>query len=241
MRRQAGSASDRTDDSAAALNLESRVLYRDEKIIVIDKPAGIPVHAGPKGGVTIEDGLMALRGDLPWRPELAHRLDRETSGCLVLGRDRQTLSKLGRMFVGGRVEKTYWAVVEGGPKAETGRIALNLSKQDRTRGWHMRTDPKGKPAVSFYRVLGRSERFAWLELMPKTGRTHQLRVHCAAKHWPILGDSIYGKGRANGPRLHLHARSIGFSLLPRQKRITVTAPVPEDMAEALKLCGWDER
>lgn len=221
----------------AALDLSDRVLYRDERIIVIDKPAGIPVHAGPKGGVTIEDGLNGLR-DGGHRPALAHRLDRDTSGCLVLGRDRDTLGKLGRMFVNGRIDKIYWAVVEGVPKADKGRISLNLSKRTKDRGWWMRVDPKGKPAVSDYRVLGRSDRFTWLELSPQTGRTHQLRVHCSAKGWPILGDAIYGKARSAGPRLHLHARAIRIPLMPGKKPIEVIAPAPEDMRAALEMCGW---
>lgn len=231
----------RPDGIAAVVDpsgLADRVLFRDDHVIVIDKPAGLPVHAGPKGGVTLEDGLDALRGDNPWRPELAHRLDRETSGCLVLGRDRKTLARLGRIFVGGRAEKVYWAVVEGSPAENEGRISLALSKISKKRGWHMRVDPKGKPAITRYRVLGRAERFAWLELQPKTGRTHQLRVHCAARGWPILGDGVYGRGRAAGPRLHLHARAIAIPLYPDRKPILVEAPVPADMQDALEMCGW---
>jgi len=129
-------------------------------------------------------------------------------------------------------------VVEGHPASETGRIALNLSKRTKKGGWWMRVDPKGQEALTFFRVLGRSDRFSWLELSPKTGRTHQLRAHCAAKGFPILGDPIYGKVREGGPRLHLHARGLVLPVYPRQKPIRVTAPVPEDMADALRLCGW---
>ena len=220
------------------LGLSARVIYRDPHIIIIDKPAGIPVHGGAKGGANIEDGLDALRFEGTRRPGLAHRLDKDTSGCLALGRDRETLSRLGRMFVSGRVSKIYWAVVEGQPKADTGKIALNLSKLEKKRGWKMRIDPKGQEAVTFFRVLGRSERFSWLELSPKTGRTHQLRVHCAAKGFPILGDPVYGRSGEGGPRLQLHARALALPLT-RGKPIEAIAPVPEDMAAALSLCGWD--
>ncbi|PLX39269.1 MAG: RNA pseudouridine synthase [Hyphomicrobiales bacterium] len=220
------------------IDLLPHVLFRDDSLIVIDKPAGIPVHAGPKGGVTIEHGFPALRFGLPWDPQLGHRLDKDTSGCLVLGRDRKALGRLGKLFTANRIEKTYWAVVEGGPSTDTGRIALSLSKREKARGWHMRVDPKGQPAETYFRVLGRSERLTWLELKPKTGRTHQLRVHCSAKGWPILGDTVYAKAGASAPRLHLHARSIELPFYPNAKSVRVTAPVPDDMIEALKLCGW---
>ncbi len=221
-----------------ALDLTQAVLYRDDALIVIDKPAGLPVHAGPKGGLTVEDAFPGLRFGLPWDPALGHRLDKDTSGCLVLGRDRKALARLGKLFQGNRVKKTYWAIVEGQPPADEGRIALSLSKREKARGWHMRVDPKGQPAETFFRVLGRSERFAWLELKPTTGRTHQLRVHCCAKGWPILGDPIYGAASPSGPRLHLHARAIEVPFGTREKPVHVVAPVPAEMADALKLCGW---
>ena len=100
--------------------LLARLLYRDALMLIIDKPAGLAVHPGPKGGPNLEDLLDGLRFGLPRRPELAHRLDRDTSGCLVLGRHRRALRRLGRLFAAGRVDKTYWAVVEGAPPAEAG-------------------------------------------------------------------------------------------------------------------------
>src|SRR5690242_8676548 len=162
----------------------SRLLYRDGLMLVIDKPAGFAVHRGPKGGESLEDHFDALRFGLPRRPALAHRLDRETSGCLVLGRHRKALAQLGRLFKSGAVEKTYWAVVEGSPEAEEGVIELPLGRLDASRGWWMKPDPKGQPAVTKWRVLGRSpalsgqaSSLSWLALEPVTGRTHQLRVH----------------------------------------------------------------
>src|SRR6266568_1070260 len=187
----------------------ARVLYRDGLMLVVDKPAGLSVHRGPKGGASLEDFFDALRYGLPRPPALAHRLDRDTSGCLVLGRHRKALAELGRLFKAGRVGKTYWAVVEGGPAEDEGRIDLPLGRKDATRGWWMQHDPQGQPAVTTWKVMGRTSNLAWLALEPLTGRTHQLRVHCAAMGWPVVGDSVYGKApRSGGAGLHLHAREI---------------------------------
>ena len=136
--------------------ITARLLYRDGLMLVIDKPAGFAVHKGPKGGESLEDHFGALRFGLPRAPALAHRLDRDTSGCLVLGRHRKALAELGRLFKSGRIAKTYWAVVEGGPVEDEGRIDLPLGRKDATRGWWMKHDPQGQPAVTTWKVLGRS-------------------------------------------------------------------------------------
>src|SRR5262249_53325631 len=138
----------------------ARLLYRDGLMLVIDKPAGFAVHKGPKGGESLEDYFGALRFGLPRAPALAHRLDRDTSGCLVLGRHRKALAELGKLFKGGRVGKTYWAVVEGGPADDEGRIDLPLGRKDATRGWWMKHDPQGQPAVTTWKVLGRTQTLA---------------------------------------------------------------------------------
>jgi tRNA pseudouridine32 synthase/23S rRNA pseudouridine746 synthase len=220
----------------------SRVLYRDGLMLVIDKPAGLAVHRGPKGGASLEDHFGALRYGLPRAPALAHRLDRDTSGCLVLGRHRKALAALGRLFKAGRVGKTYWAVVEGGPDAAEGRIELPLGRLDATRGWWMKADATGQPAVTTWRVLGRSDstpRFTWLALEPLTGRTHQLRVHCAEMGWPIVGDAIYGTApRRGGPPLHLHAREVVVPLYKHRDPIRIASPVPAHLHERLGVCGW---
>jgi tRNA pseudouridine32 synthase / 23S rRNA pseudouridine746 synthase len=219
----------------------ARLLYRDGLMLVIDKPAGFAVHKGPKGGTSLEDYFDALRFGLPRRPSLAHRLDRDTSGCLVLGRHRKALATLGKLFKRGDVGKTYWAVVEGGPAEAEGRIDLPLGRLDDTRGWWMKPDPKGQPATTTWKVMGRTEKETWLALEPLTGRTHQLRVHCAAMGWPVVGDSIYGNApRAGGPVLHLHSREVVVPLYKNREAIKVTAPVPEHMRARLKACGWDE-
>jgi tRNA pseudouridine32 synthase/23S rRNA pseudouridine746 synthase len=133
-----------------------RVLYRDGLMLVIDKPAGLSVHRGPKGGPSLEDYLDGLRYGLPRRPELAHRLDKDTSGCLVLGRHRKALAHLGLLFKHRRIGKTYWAVVEGGPDADEGTIDLPLGRLDDRIGWWMKPDPNGLPSVTKWTVMGRS-------------------------------------------------------------------------------------
>ena len=217
----------------------SRILYRDALMLVIDKPAGLPVHPGPKGGETLFGHLDALRFGLPRRPEAAHRLDRDTSGCLVLGRHAKALARLGKLFQDGAVDKVYWAVVEGGPAEKEGEITLALAKRSPERGWWMRADPAGQPALTCWRVLGRGDRVSLLELRPITGRTHQLRVHCAESGFPILGDPIYGTApRATGPGLHLHARSITVPLYPKKPPIGVAAPPPAHMIGQLAALGY---
>jgi tRNA pseudouridine32 synthase/23S rRNA pseudouridine746 synthase len=233
----------------------SRILYRDGMMLVIDKPAGLPVHRGPKGAAAkaagisgaLQDHFDALRFGLPKPPELAHRLDRETAGCLVLGRHRKALATLGDLFKDGKVGKTYWAVVEGNPQENEGTIDLPLGPRNQTRGWWMKVDPAGQPSLTTWKVMGRSQgggesgdkTLTWLALEPVTGRTHQLRVHCEAMGWPIVGDSIYGNApRFGGPMLHLLSREIVVPLYKNKPPIHVTAPVPPHMREALMSCGW---
>ncbi len=217
--------------------LVDRVLYRDGLVLVIDKPAGIAVHAGPGGGPHLEHWFPLLRFGLPHPPALAHRLDRDTSGCLVLGRHPKALRRLGRLFAEGRVEKVYWAVVAGIPAEPEGRIAAPLAKLPRGRvGWHMVIDPAGQPAVTDYRVLGTADGRAWLELKPRTGRTHQIRVHCAALGTPVVGDPTYGG--PGGAMLQLHARYIVLPLYPAKPPIAVSAPVPPHMLAALTRLGY---
>jgi tRNA pseudouridine32 synthase/23S rRNA pseudouridine746 synthase len=219
----------------------SRLLYRDGLMLVIDKPAGFAVHNGPKGGVSLQDHFDALRFGLPRSPSLAHRLDRDTSGCLVLGRHRKALAALGKRFKNGEIGKTYWAVVEGAPEADEGVIDLPLGRLDVTQGWWMKHDPAGQPSVTKWKVMGRDSSLAWLALEPMTGRTHQLRVHSAEMGWPILGDAIYGTApRAGGPPLHLHAREIVVPLYKNRAPIRITAPVPPHMRERLAQCGWQD-
>jgi len=219
--------------------MQARLLYRDGLMLVIDKPPGLPVHRGPKGVEAFEDYFDALRFGLPRPPALAHRLDRDTTGCLVLGRHRKALALLGKLFKQGKVGKTYWAVVEGGPAADIGTIDIALAKRDESRGWWMKADPAGLPSVTTWTVMGRAEGMTWLALTPVTGRTHQLRVHCAETGFPIVGDNIYGSApRAGGPTIHLHAREVIVPISKNKPPVTVTAPVPPHMRELLGKCGW---
>jgi tRNA pseudouridine32 synthase/23S rRNA pseudouridine746 synthase len=236
-----------------AEEIQARVLHRDGLMLVIDKPAGLPVHRGPKGGANLESSFDALRFGLPRPPVLAHRLDRDTSGCLVLGRHRKATASLGLLFKHGRISKTYWAVVEGGPVEDQGTIDMPLGRLNAERGWWQKPDADGQPATTNWKVLGRGffapasptreeevNQLTWLALEPVTGRTHQLRVHAAATGWPIVGDNIYGNGPGFGePRLHLHSREIGIPISKNKEPVHVVAPAPPHLHERLRACGWN--
>ncbi|PYF02134.1 RNA pseudouridylate synthase [Rhodopseudomonas faecalis] len=311
-----------TAKELSAEEILARVLHRDGLMLVIDKPAGLPVHRGPKGGPNLEASFDALRFGLPRPPVLAHRLDRDTSGCLVLGRHRKATATLGLLFKHSKIAKTYWAVVEGGPDEDHGTIDLPIGKRNAERGWWQKIDhDEGLPSLTKWTVLGRyvpegaaaapatepegsaannspppcgqgsgvgcdsgdlslghpppqpspargegargapgnasgetavessqtaaehaasSGRLTWLALEPITGRTHQLRVHCAAMGWPIVGDNIYGNGpRFGEPTLHLHARQISIPLSRNKPPVVVTAPVPPHLHQRMRSCGWN--
>lgn len=217
--------------------LVDRILYRDALILIVDKPAGVPVHKGTGGGENLEQYFEALRFGLPRLPALAHRLDRDTSGCLILGRQRHALATLGKLFSNNKVNKTYWAVVAGTPESPEGLIDKPLAKQSQSdKRWWMKVDENGQPAQTRYRVLGQKDGLSWLEMEPLTGRTHQLRVHCASIGCPIIGDKIYGT--PSDTSLQLHARAISLPLYPKKDNISATAPVPEHMLHALKNMGY---
>jgi tRNA pseudouridine32 synthase/23S rRNA pseudouridine746 synthase len=157
----------------------------------------------------------------------------------VLGRHRKATASLGLLFKHGRISKTYWAVVEGGPAEEEGTIDMPLGRRNVERGWWQKVDPGGQPSVSKWKVMGRGAGLTWLALEPVTGRTHQLRVHCSAMGWPIVGDAVYGKGpRFGEPRLHLHSREIVIPISRNKDPVRVTAPAPPHMRERLEACGW---
>lgn len=226
-----------TDD-----DLRQRILHRDAELLILDKPGGIAVHRGPKGGVTLDEFLPALQFDGPIIPQLAHRLDRETTGCLVLGRTQPALKRLGAIFARGDASKTYLALACGVPAAESGIIDLPLARRSHDkRSWWMKVDPQGQPSLTRYRRLGMRDGLCWLALQPVTGRTHQLRVHCAAMGWPLAGDKVYGGDRAmaTSAALLLHAWRI---TLPRGRQgvLTVTAPVPEPMRRLVEALGFNQ-
>jgi RluA family pseudouridine synthase len=219
----------------------ARLLHQDAEVLILDKPSGLPVHRGPRGGkpgphafgMTLEDWLPALAMGKKRLPQPAHRLDTDTAGCLVLGRTKPMLAALGAIFAAGRAEKTYWAVVRGAPPRPAGTINAPLLKRSTAKdGWWMAVDAAGQPARTTWRVLGAAAGLTWLELRPKTGRTHQIRVHCAHLGCPILGDARYGGGEG---RLHLLARAIALPLDPPRG---ATAAPPPHMRDALAACGW---
>ncbi len=213
-------------------DLLSRVIYRDDLIIVLNKPQGIPVHPGPRPAPSLEDGFEYLKFGYYETPHLAHRLDRDTSGCLILGRNQRALKKLGRLFESGRIKKTYWAIVHGGPKEESGIVDGYLEKIKTAKGWYMKVsgkNPQSQHAVTEWKVIKRGQEKSFMEFHPKTGRTHQIRVHCQHLGCPIVGDWVYGPPAKEGetlPLLHLHARSIEIPLYEGKSPLVISAESP---------------
>jgi 23S rRNA pseudouridine955/2504/2580 synthase len=224
--------------------LERMVLYRDDSVIALNKPYGLAVQGGPGLTRHLDAMLDALRFGHAERPRLVHRLDRDTSGVLLLARGAAAASKLAAAFRGRDAEKTYWAVVVGRPSPESGRIDLPLAKQPGPRGERTAPAEGGARAITDYRVLDAAQRrAAWLELRPLTGRTHQLRVHCArGLGTPILGDGKYGGAAAQieglPPLLHLHARALRLPH-PEGGMLEVAAPLPPHMEQTFAFLGFD--
>jgi tRNA pseudouridine32 synthase/23S rRNA pseudouridine746 synthase len=152
------------------------ILLQSADFVVLDKPAGLPVHPGPRGGPSVEDwfGLLSRRQSGPW---LVHRLDADTSGCLVVALRRPALLAAQALFASGQARKTYWAVVRGEPPGASGIVDAPLLKRSRPGSWRMVVDPAGQKARTAWRLMGRADGLAWLELHPQTGRTHQVRAH----------------------------------------------------------------
>ncbi len=216
--------------------LTDLVLFIDAEAILLDKPAGLPVDAPRDGGSSVEAALDTFRFGFQRRPTTVHRLDRDTSGCLLIARHPKAHKRFAAAFEAGLVEKTYLAVLDGVPGGEGGRIELALTKRStREAGWRMVADPRGKPAVTDWRLLGVVDGKALVEFKPRTGRTHQLRVHAAdGLGHAIVGDPVYGGGgeppsTGSGQGMLLHAQRL---YLPRDPKaaIDVTAPLPDSFA-----------
>tara|TARA_E500000318_G_scaffold108402_1_gene119208 strand:- start:2840 stop:3550 length:711 start_codon:yes stop_codon:yes gene_type:complete len=219
--------------------IRDRVVHRDGLILVIDKPAGLPVHDGPGGGDNLEAYFKHLTYGIQHVPALGHRLDRDTSGCLVLGRNPKGLKKLGKLFREGLVEKTYWAVTRGVPKEPEGHIELPLRKvSSKDKGWRMVVDRKdGQESVTDYRVMSAADGLCFIECFPRTGRTHQIRVHLAAIGCPIVGDPLYGKTPDGEEPLQLHSRALRLPMQQSKPPVYAEAPPPAHMATYLEKLG----
>lgn len=231
-------------EEAAALR--ERVLFQDDWVIALDKPAGLAVQGGTGQTRHLDRLLDALPRVGGERPRLIHRLDRDTSGVLLLARTAEAARKLGEAFKSRNTQKIYWAVVQGRPKPAEGRLELPIAKQPGGRGELMAVTLGGQPAETQYLTVSydSARKLSWLILQPLTGRTHQLRVHMAALGTPILGDGKYGqvsKGPDGGRlRLHLHAREIALPHPADGTTLRVTAPLPEHMAPTFEASGFQQ-
>jgi len=234
-----------TVTGSEARALQAAILYKDADVLALNKAPGLAVQGGTGLNRHLDGMLDALRFEAAERPRLVHRLDRDTSGVLLLARHAQAAAELAAAFRHKDCRKVYWAIVVGVPKPERGRIDLALAKLPGRAGERMEPDEAGKPAVTEYRVIDRAGRqAAWLELAPLTGRTHQLRAHCAALGTPILGDAKYGGAGAflglpgMARRLHLHARNIRLPR-PDGRWIEVSAAPPPHMLEDARSLGFE--
>ncbi len=227
--------------------MRSLVIHRDDAVIAINKPAGLAVQGGSGTTRHLDAMLDALRFGAKERPRLVHRLDRDTSGVLLLARNAAVAARLGKAFSGRDMRKIYWALVVGAPAVDAGRIDLALGKRPGRHGEQMAPDrAEGKSAITLYRVIeAAGNAAAWLALWPRTGRTHQLRVHCAAIGHPIVGDGKYGgaaaflPGGAVARALHLHARELRLGHPTGRGELHLVAPLPPHMAESWTTFGFD--
>lgn len=235
----------RPQDEAALRDL---VIHRDEHAIVLNKPAGLAVQGGSNTTRHVDGMLDGLRFDQAERPRLVHRLDKDTSGVLLIARTAAAAAFFTRAFRDKTTRKTYWAIVAGLPKLPRGKIDLSLTKGGPAKGpggrERVHADEDGKDAVTYYTVVDNAgDRASWLALLPLTGRTHQLRAHCAAIGTPILGDGKYGGAGAHAlsgaasHRLHLHARALEIPH-PAGFTLKVTAPLPPHMKRIWEFLGF---
>jgi len=223
---------------------EAMVIHRDASAFVLDKPPGLATQGGTKTDAHVDGLLGALQGEAPVRPKLVHRLDKDTSGALLVARTPRAAAWFAKAFSNRSARKTYWAIVVGVPDIAQGEIDLPLAKQPGSGGEKMHVDDKGLPSKTRYRIIERAgNSAAWVELQPLTGRTHQLRVHMAAIGHPIVGDGKYG-GKAAfltgtiSRKLHLHSRRLRIDH-PDGGALDISAPVPDHFAASLDALGFD--
>ena len=234
--------------------IQGLVIHEDSKVIVLNKPSGLATQGG--SGITRHvDGLLAgLQGEKRQKPRLVHRLDRDTSGVLLVARTQPAAAALSKSLRQRDAQKIYWALTKGVPKPHRGVIKLALAKEsgfgkscrDERMAPVDEQEEGAKSATTHYAVIDTAaDEYAWVALKPVTGRTHQIRAHLAAIGTPIVGDFKYGgeKARARGEledRLHLHARSIDIAH-PDGGRLKISAALPSHMSHAWKLFGFSEK
>ena len=225
--------------------VQSLVIHRDRAAIVIDKPPGLATQGGTKTDRHLDGLLDGLRFEAEGRPKLVHRLDKDTSGVLLLARSSNAAAHFAKAFSSRTARKLYWALVTGVPSIADGMIELPLAKQPGSGGEKMHVDEKeGSPARTRYRIIERAGNAAcWVELQPYTGRTHQLRVHMAAIGHPIVGDGKYGGQQAFltgdiSRKMHLHARRLRIDQ-PGGGTLDVSADPPRHFAESIAHLGFD--
>ncbi|ART93296.1 23S rRNA pseudouridine955/2504/2580 synthase [Zymomonas mobilis] len=224
---------------------QSLVIHRDKAAIVVNKPAGLATQGGTKTHYHLDGLLDALQFEAPSRPKLVHRLDKDTSGVLLLARSANNAGYFSKAFSGRTAHKVYWALVVGVPSITEGLIDLPLARQPGSGGEKMHVDEEnGATAKTLYRVIERAGNAAcWLELQPLTGRTHQLRAHLSAIGFPIVGDGKYGGKEAFltggvSRKMHLHARRLVIPH-PDGSNLDVHADLPEHFLESMSLLGFD--
>ena len=231
-----------------AADMQRMVIHRDDLVIMLNKPPGLAVQGGTGTGRHVDGMLDALRFGREERPRLVHRLDKDTSGVLLIARTSTAAKRLGEAFRDRETEKLYWAVVVGVPERAEGAIDLPLAKQPGVRGDRelVQVDrEEGQKALTHFKVLDRAgTRASLLALWPRTGRTHQLRVHCAAIGCPILGDAKYGgeaallSAVADAGRLHLHARRLSLPHPSGKGQLSVEAEVPPHFRRTVDAFGF---
>jgi len=206
------------------------ILFEDGEALVINKPSGLPIERPRRGGASLEDHFEELKLGFQRAPMPVHRIDTDTSGCLLLARNAKALKRFAKAFEERLVEKRYLGVLSGVPADSEGTIELSLSKiSSAEKGWRMIAAKKGKPSITHWRVLAEHGGHTLVEFRPETGRTHQIRVHCqAGLNLPLLGDPVYGNGKGT-PRTMLHAAAL---TVPRTGKppIDAAAPLPRDFA-----------
>lgn len=227
-------------------NIRDLVIYMDDDMIAINKPAGLAVQGGSNIKRSVDDVLDALGFGTKERPRLVHRLDKDTSGVLLLARTKVSAARLTKLFRDKGLIKVYWAVVVGKPAQNQGMISIPLAKSlapHRELVQPATSEDEGQTAQTNFELLDHASKLSWLALNPITGRTHQLRVHCAASGFPILGDGKYGgkksfvTGLSN--KLHLHAHTVYIPNYLGNKPLEISAPLPHHMEKTFHTLGFE--